>query len=80
MKRPGEPGRRFRRLKESVRTSATRCRAITAAGMLLPDEVLAFPPMPIVGMDFHMHAGRKGVVLMDVPAGVAAADDAGRRA
>jgi len=41
---------------------------ISAAGMLLPDEVLAFAPAPVVWMNLDVHSRREGVVFVNVPA------------
>ena len=36
--------------------------------MLLPYEVLAFAPAPVVWMNLDVHSRREGVVLVNVPA------------
>lgn len=41
---------------------------ISAAGMLLPYEVLAFASDPVVWMNLDVHSRREGVVLVNVPA------------
>ena len=50
---------------------------VAAAGMLPPDEMIAVAPAPIVGMDLDAHPRRERVILMDVPAGVLVAHNAG---